>query len=107
MWSIEFAVAVARASNFSEEVAGARKTQNMMRAVAITDKEIAVRSKSNVGGNEIDRPRGVGFIFARIAVRPKWLFFERGFYDFAAVDVAVVEELAFRFAAQTKAVRTT
>ena len=101
---IEFTVAVARASNFSEEFTGARETQNMMRAVAITDKKIAVRSKGDVGGNKIDRPGGVGFIFARVAVRPNWLSIERGLHDFAAVDVAMIEEFAFRFAAQAKTV---
>ena len=88
---IEFTVAVARASNFSEEVTGARETHNMMRAVAIADKKIAVRSKGDVGWNKIDRPGRVGFIFARIAVRPNWLSIERGLDDFAAVDVAVIE----------------
>src|SRR5882762_7222540 len=75
-----------------------------MRAVTIADKEIAVRSESDIGGNKINWPRGIGRIFARIAVRPDWLAIEGGLRDFAAVNVAVIEEFPFRLAAQAKPV---
>src|SRR2546429_5366397 len=102
---VEFSVTVARPPDFSEEFSVRRKSQNMVRAVAITYIKISVWSEGDVGGNKINGPRCIGRVFTRIAVRPKGFALQRGLRDLALIDIAVIENLRVFLAAHTKAMR--
>src|SRR5438046_7744484 len=102
---VEFGVTVARPPDFSEEFSVRRKSQNMVRAVAITYIKISVWSEGDVGGNKINGPRCIGRVFTRIAVRPKGFALQRGLRDLSRIDIALIEHLSVFLAAHTKAMR--
>src|SRR5215472_3301469 len=104
---VEFGVTVARPADFSEEFSARRKSQNMVRAVAITYIKISVWSEGDVGGNKINGPRCIGRVFTRVAVCPKGFALQRGLRDLALIDIAVIENFRASLAAHTKAMRAT
>ena len=63
---IEGSVALARPADFAEKFTALRKAQHVMRAVPIAHIEIAIRSEGDVCRDKVDRPLGIGAIFAWI-----------------------------------------
>src|SRR5882762_8516454 len=64
----------------------------------------ATSSAGSFARRSTRKPCGVSNSPSPWPVRPNGLSIESGLDDFAAIDVAVIEELAFRFAAQAKTV---
>src|ERR1700751_6366040 len=82
---IERSVALARPANFAEKLTALRKAQHMMRAVPVAHIEIAIWSEGDICRDKVDRPLGIGAIFAWIPVCPDRFPVKRGFYDLAAI----------------------
>src|SRR5438552_518651 len=104
MRRIKFTVTVAGFAYLAQEIAGARETEHVVRAVAIADEKITIRREGNICRHEINGPLCIGRIFARITMRPNRFSVERCLHDFAAVDVAVIEKFTFRLATQAEPV---
>src|SRR5258707_1596371 len=102
---VEFGVTVARPPHFSEEFSIGRKSQHMVRAIAIAYIEISIWSEGDVGGNKINGPRRIGKAFTRIAVGPKRFALQRRLRDLALIDVAVIKNFLTFLAAHTKPMR--
>jgi len=105
VWRVEFAVTVSRPPDFSKKFSVRRKSQQMVRAIAITHIKIPVWSEGDVGRNKINGSPRIGRVFTRIAVCPKGFAIQRGLHDLALIDIAVIENFRAFLAAHTKPMR--
>src|SRR5262245_52974554 len=77
----------------------------MMRTITVTNVELTIRRKRDVGWNKVDWAQSIGGILSRIAVSPQSLALGRRLLDLALVDVAVVQHIVTLFATKAEPVR--
>ena len=100
MRSLELSVALSSLADLTYEFPVQRIAQYVTRAVTVAHVKVTIRSKSNIGRHEVNRPLAIARVFPRITMNPDFFPGKGGFHDSASIDIAMVQKLCFAFAPQ-------